>query len=140
MQAQKCLRKEYHAFLAHIAETCREVKDVQNLHEVRDFPDTLPEGLPRQPPQRQVEFIIDLVPGVTPVAKSAYRLAPTEMQELPSEPNKLLKRGFFRPSFSLGGAPDLFVNKKERSKRKVRLGHRTDIIPLKGDRRFCGER
>ena len=59
MQAQKYLRKEYHAFLAHIAETCQEVKDIQNIQEVRGFPDTFPEGLPRLPPQRQVEFRID---------------------------------------------------------------------------------
>ena len=93
------------------------MKDIQNIPKVRDFPDTFPGELPGLPPQRQVEFRIDLVPGATPVAKSPYRLAPTEMQELPSELNKLLRRGFFRPSFSLGGAPDLSVNKKERSKR-----------------------
>ena len=117
MQAQKCLRKEYHAFLAHIAETCREVKEIQNIPNVRDFPDTFPRELPKLPPQREFEFRIDLVTRATLVAKSPYRLAPTEMQELPSELNELLRRGFFRPSFSPWGATDLSVNKKECSKR-----------------------
>ncbi|GJX75202.1 putative reverse transcriptase domain-containing protein [Tanacetum coccineum] len=41
-----------------------------------------PEDLPGLPPSRQVEFQIDLVPGATPVARSLYHLAPSEMQEL----------------------------------------------------------
>ncbi|GJT36013.1 putative reverse transcriptase domain-containing protein [Tanacetum coccineum] len=50
--------------------------------ELRDFVDVFPEDLSGLPPQRQVEFRIDLVPRATPVAKSPYRLAPSEMQEL----------------------------------------------------------
>ncbi|GJW76807.1 putative reverse transcriptase domain-containing protein [Tanacetum coccineum] len=49
---------------------------------IRDFTNVFPEDLLGLPPQRQVEFRIDLVPGVTPVAKSPYRLAPSKMQEL----------------------------------------------------------
>ncbi|GJV52187.1 putative reverse transcriptase domain-containing protein [Tanacetum coccineum] len=53
-------------------------------------------------PQRQVEFRIDLIPGATPVAKSPYRLAPSEMQELPKQLQELQDKGFIRPShFSL---------------------------------------
>ncbi|KAJ9553358.1 hypothetical protein OSB04_017403 [Centaurea solstitialis] len=43
---------------------------------VRDFPDVFPDDLPGIPPERQVEFRIDLVPGAAPVAKAPYRLAP----------------------------------------------------------------
>ncbi|GJZ03944.1 putative reverse transcriptase domain-containing protein, partial [Tanacetum coccineum] len=60
---------------------------------VRDFTDVFPEDLLGLPPQRQVEFRIDLVHGVTPVTKFPYRLAPSEMQ----------------------GAPVLFVKKKDGS-------------------------
>ncbi|GJY73981.1 hypothetical protein Tco_0478412 [Tanacetum coccineum] len=56
---------------------------------VRDFVDVFPEDLSGLPPQRQVEFRIDLIPGATPVAKSPYRLAPSKMQELSGELNKL---------------------------------------------------
>ncbi|GJX98119.1 reverse transcriptase domain-containing protein [Tanacetum coccineum] len=52
------------------------------------------------PPQRQVEFCIDLVPGSTPVAKSPYRLAPSEMQELSGQLQELQDKGFIRPSHS----------------------------------------
>ncbi|KAD7117085.1 hypothetical protein E3N88_04353 [Mikania micrantha] len=64
---------------------------------------------------RQVEFCIDLIPGVGPVAKAPYRLAPSEMQELSSQLQELLDRGFIRPSSSPWGAPILFVKKKDGS-------------------------
>ncbi|GKE36798.1 reverse transcriptase domain-containing protein, partial [Tanacetum coccineum] len=52
------------------------------------------------PPQRQVEFRIDLVSGATPIAKSPYRLAPSEMQELSGQLQELQDKGFIRPSHS----------------------------------------
>ncbi|GJT24956.1 putative reverse transcriptase domain-containing protein [Tanacetum coccineum] len=55
---------------------------ISDIPLVRDFTNVFPEDLLGLPPQRQVEFRIDLVPGATPVAKSPYRLAPSEMQEL----------------------------------------------------------
>ncbi|GKE16235.1 putative reverse transcriptase domain-containing protein, partial [Tanacetum coccineum] len=55
---------------------------LSDISVVRDFVEVFPEDLSGLPPQRQVEFRIDLVPGATPVAKSPYRLAPSEMQEL----------------------------------------------------------
>ena len=79
IQARKCLQKDYHAFLAHIVDTSLETKELKNIPIVIDFPDIFPEELPGLPPQRQVEFRIDLVPGATPIAKSPYRLAPAEM-------------------------------------------------------------
>nr|GEV54676.1 retrotransposon protein, putative, Ty3-gypsy subclass [Tanacetum cinerariifolium] len=71
--------------------------------------------LPGLPPARQVEFQIDLVPGVAPVARAPYRLAPAKMQELSTQLQELSDRGFFRPSFSPWGAPVLFVKKKDGS-------------------------
>ncbi|GKB26451.1 putative reverse transcriptase domain-containing protein, partial [Tanacetum coccineum] len=55
---------------------------ISDIPMVRDFTDVFLEDLLGLPPQRQVEFRIDLVSGATPVAKSPYRLAPSEMQEL----------------------------------------------------------
>ncbi|XP_076934328.1 uncharacterized protein LOC143600560 [Bidens hawaiensis] len=51
--------------------------------------------LPGIPPDREVEFRIDLLPGTTPIAKSPYRLAPTDMQELKKQLNELLEKGSF---------------------------------------------
>ncbi|GJX71971.1 hypothetical protein Tco_0309142 [Tanacetum coccineum] len=62
---------------------------VGDISVVRDFVDVFPEDLSGLPPQRQVEFRIDLVHGATPVAKSPYRLAPLEMQELSEQLREL---------------------------------------------------
>ncbi|GJS05664.1 putative reverse transcriptase domain-containing protein [Tanacetum coccineum] len=80
---------------------------------VRDFVKVFPEDLSRLSQQRQVKFRIDLVLGATPVAKSPYRLAPSEMQELSVHLQELQDKGFIRPSHSLWGAPVLFVKKKD---------------------------
>ncbi|GJR85709.1 reverse transcriptase domain-containing protein [Tanacetum coccineum] len=61
------------------------------------------------------KFHIDLVPGATPVAKSPYRLTPSEMQELSGQLQELQDKGFIRPSHSPWGAPVLFVKKKDGS-------------------------
>nr|GFA63574.1 putative reverse transcriptase domain-containing protein [Tanacetum cinerariifolium] len=71
------------------------------------------EELPGLPPVRQVEFQIDLIPGIAPVARAPYRLAPSEMQELLNQLQELAYRGFIRPSTSPWGAPVLFVKKKD---------------------------
>ena len=55
---------------------------VSDVSVVREFADVFPEELLGIPPDRQVEFRIDWVPGAAPVAKAPYRLEPPEMQEL----------------------------------------------------------
>ncbi|GJR56034.1 putative reverse transcriptase domain-containing protein [Tanacetum coccineum] len=62
-----------------------------------------------------VEFQIDLIPGVAPVARAPYRLAPSEMKELSELLQELSDKGFIRPSSSPWGAPVLFVKKKDGS-------------------------
>nr|GEX40596.1 putative reverse transcriptase domain-containing protein [Tanacetum cinerariifolium] len=59
------------------------------------------------PPTRQVEFQIDLMPGVAPVARAPYLLAPSEMKELSKQLQELSDKGFIRPSSSPWGAPAL---------------------------------
>ncbi|GJS26139.1 reverse transcriptase domain-containing protein [Tanacetum coccineum] len=90
---------------------------LSDISVVREFKDVFPEDLSGLPPQRQVEFRIDLVPGATPIAKSPYRLAPSEMQELSGQLQELQDNGFIRPSHSPWGAPVLFVKKKDGSLR-----------------------
>ncbi|GJU00856.1 putative reverse transcriptase domain-containing protein [Tanacetum coccineum] len=82
---------------------------------VRDFVDVFPEDLSGLPPQREVEFRINLIPGATPVAKSPYRLTPLKMQELSRQLQELQDKGFIRPNHSPWGAPVLFVKKKDDS-------------------------
>ncbi|GJR77187.1 putative reverse transcriptase domain-containing protein [Tanacetum coccineum] len=73
------------------------------------------EDLPGLPPIRQVEFQIDLVPCAAPGARTPYRLAPTELQELSTQLQELSDKGFIRPSSSPCGAPVLFDKKKDGS-------------------------
>ncbi|GJS42359.1 reverse transcriptase domain-containing protein [Tanacetum coccineum] len=82
---------------------------------VCDFKEVFLDDLSGLPPQQQVEFHIDLIPGVTPIAKLPYRLAPSEMQELSEQLQELQDKGFIRPSHSLWGASVLFVKKKDGS-------------------------
>ncbi|GJV76953.1 putative reverse transcriptase domain-containing protein [Tanacetum coccineum] len=100
-----------------IAKALRNVKvdepKLGDISVVQDFVGVFPEDLLGLPPQQQVEFRIDLVPGATPVANSPYRLAPSKMQELSGQLQDLQDKGFIRPSHSLWGAPVLFVKKKD---------------------------
>ncbi|GJU37619.1 hypothetical protein Tco_1185973 [Tanacetum coccineum] len=104
-KAQEYLSKGCDVFLAHI--TTKEAKDkseekqLEDVPIVRDFPEVFPGDLPGIPPARQVEFQIDLVPGVAPVARASYRLAPSEMKELAEQLQELSDKGFIRPTFSL---------------------------------------
>nr|GEU80097.1 putative reverse transcriptase domain-containing protein [Tanacetum cinerariifolium] len=90
-------------------------KRLEHIPVVREFSKVFPKDLPGVPPVRQVEFQIDLIPKATQVARSPYRLAPLEMQELFDQLQELKDRGFIRPSTSPWGAPVLFVKKKDGS-------------------------
>ncbi|GKC55144.1 hypothetical protein Tco_1077889 [Tanacetum coccineum] len=77
--------------------------------------EVFPEELPCIPPERQVEFRIDLIPRSTLIAKTPYKLAPSEMKELMKQLQELLDKGFIRPNSSPWGAPVLFVKNKDGS-------------------------
>jgi hypothetical protein len=53
-----------------------------NICVVRDFPDVFPEELPGMPPDREVEFVIDLLPGTAPISKRPYKMSVEEQKEL----------------------------------------------------------
>nr|GEV60541.1 putative reverse transcriptase domain-containing protein [Tanacetum cinerariifolium] len=92
-------------------------KRLEEVPTIRDFPEVFPEDLPGLPLIRQVEFQIDLVPVAAPVVRASYRLAPSKMQELSTQLQELLDKGFIRPSSSPWGASVLFVKKKDGSLR-----------------------
>ena len=94
-----------------------EAKILEEVPIVCEYPDVFPEELPGMPPDRDIEFAIDLYPGTAPIAKRPYRMAPTELAELKEQLKKLQQKGFIRPSSSPWGAPVLFVTKKDGSLR-----------------------
>ena len=73
---------------------------IEDLPVISEYPEVFPEELPGLPPDRQVEFRIDIIPGAAPIARAPYRLAPTEMKELRTQLDELLAKGFIRPSSS----------------------------------------
>nr|GEU83651.1 hypothetical protein [Tanacetum cinerariifolium] len=89
-------------------------KQLQDVPVICNFPEFL-DDLPGLPPPRQVEFKIELIPGVAPVACAPYRLAPSELKELSDQLKELSEKGFIRPSSSPWGDPVLFVKKKDES-------------------------
>jgi hypothetical protein len=80
---------------------------------VCEYPDVFPEELPGMPPDRDIEFIIELVPGTAPIAQRAYRINPQELEELKRQLADMLSKGLIRPSVSPWGSPILFVDKRD---------------------------
>jgi hypothetical protein len=124
----------------------------RNIRVVREFPDVFPEELPGMPPDREVEFVIDLLPRTTPISKRPYNMPVEELKELKKQLIELQEAGYIRLSFSPWGAPVLFVQKKDGSQRmcvdsrslndvtiknKYPLPHIEDLFDqMRGDRVF----
>jgi hypothetical protein len=67
---------------------------------VCEYANVFPDELPGMPPDRDIEFAIELQPGTTPISKRPYRMPPTELAELKKQLQELLDKGFIRPSTS----------------------------------------
>ncbi|GKE32819.1 putative reverse transcriptase domain-containing protein, partial [Tanacetum coccineum] len=90
-------------------------KKQEEIVVVRDFPEVFLDDLSGLPPIQEIGFRIELTPGAMSVPKSPYRLAPSELEELPGQLKELQDKGFIRPISSPWGAPVLFVKKKDGS-------------------------
>ena len=117
MTAQRMLCKGCQGYLAYVVETRKKGTIMDEILVVREFQDVFLNDIARLPPDRGVEFTIDLISGTEPISIPPYRTAPTELRELKALLGELLSKGFIRPSTSLWGAPVLFVKKKDGSLR-----------------------
>jgi hypothetical protein len=81
------------------------------------YADVFPYELPGMPPDRDIEFAIELQPGTAPISKRPYRMPPAELVELKKQLQELLEKCFICPSTSPWGCPTLFVKKKDESLR-----------------------
>jgi hypothetical protein len=90
---------------------------LENIPVVCEYPDVFPDELPGMPPNRDVEFVMELQPGTAPISKRPYRMPPNELAELKLQLQELLDKGYIRPSASPWGCPALFVKKKDHSLR-----------------------
>jgi hypothetical protein len=84
---------------------------------VYEFPDVFPEELLGMPPNHEIEFVIELVPGTAPIFKRPYRMVANQLPELKEQLQELLDKGYIRPSASPWEAPVIFVPKKDGTQR-----------------------
>ena len=117
MTASKILRKCCQGYLAFVVDRRQEGTRLEDIPIVKEFPDVFPNDISGLPPDREVAFTIDLIPGTEPISIPPYRMAPAELRELKAQLEELLSKGFIRPSISPWGAPVLFVKKKDGSLR-----------------------
>ena len=82
-----------------------------------EYVDFFPDELLELPPQRDVDFGIELHPGTSTISMTPHRMAPVELQELRVQLQGLLDKGFMKPSTSPWGAPVLFAKKKGKTLR-----------------------
>ncbi|XP_035837690.1 uncharacterized protein LOC110898590 [Helianthus annuus] len=117
LKVSKCIQKGHLAYLVYALEA-KEEKKLEEVAVVAEFPEVFPEDLPGLPPDKQIEFRIDLIPGATPIVKAPYRLAPTEMKELRNQLQELLDKGFIH---------DILIYSKSR---ETHEGHLRAILKL----------
>ena len=112
IEAKRLLCKGCETYLAHVIDKSTPEVTLDNVPIVQEFSDVFPEDLLCLPPDRELEFEIELLPGSAPVFIPPYRMVPAELKELKSQLQDLLDKGFIRPSVSPCDAPVLFVKNK----------------------------
>jgi hypothetical protein len=115
-KAFKLLKKGCTAFLCAVEALETPELEPKDIPVVQEFLDVFQE-VPSLPPDRELEFAIELLPGTAPIFKAPYRMAPVELVELKKQLQELLDKGLIQPSVSPWGAPVLFVKEKDGSLR-----------------------
>ncbi|XP_061376293.1 uncharacterized protein LOC133318320 [Gastrolobium bilobum] len=117
LQVRKELLRGAEGYLLLIESENTVDTQLQNIHVVSEFVEVFPDEIPRLPPHREIEFPIELLPGVGPISIAPYRMAPLELRELKKQIEELLSKEFIRPSTSPWGAPTILIKKKDGSLR-----------------------
>ncbi|XP_031120829.1 uncharacterized protein LOC116024066 [Ipomoea triloba] len=106
---RKYAQKGYEVYLCLVQDTEVEKLEISRIPVVREFPDVFPDDLAGMPPERGVEFTIDLMPGTSPISKAPYRMAPKEIEELKVQLGELeLNRVTIKNKYPLPIIDDLF--------------------------------
>ncbi|WVZ80799.1 hypothetical protein U9M48_028250 [Paspalum notatum var. saurae] len=120
-----------HKQLSHIV-NATEAQLIEKIPVVSDFPDMFPEELPGVPTDSDVEFSFELVPGIAPVSRRPYRMAPDELKELKVQLQEQLDKGFIHPSSSPWGCLALFVEKKDQGRKRLCVYYRPlNVVTVK---------
>jgi len=105
----------YH--IVRVIDVESETPSLESVPVVNEFPKVFPNDLPDIPPEREIDFGIDLLPDTQPISIPPYGMVPAELKELKEKLKDLLDKGFIQPSISPWGALVLFVQKKDGSLR-----------------------
>ncbi|KAH9801781.1 Endonuclease [Citrus sinensis] len=118
ISAARLLNGGCKGYLASVViETEEQRPKLEDIPMVNEFHEVFPKELTRMPPDREIEFKIDLLPRIASISKAPYKMAPSELKELKSPLQELLDKVYIRPSHSSWGAPVLFIKKKDGSMR-----------------------
>jgi hypothetical protein len=98
---------------------------------VNEFLDVFPEELLGMPPDRDIEFVIELKPGTPPIYKTPFRMTAPELAELKEHIKEQLEKGFIHPSSSPWGSPMIFLLKKDGTQRLYVDNHALNEVTIK---------
>ena len=100
LKASRLLRQGYQRFIATVLRKDEIGTKIENISVVKECLDVFPEDLSGLPPDREVKFTIDVLPGIVPISKAPYQMTPVEINELKIQLQELLDKGFIKPSAS----------------------------------------
>ncbi|KAH0720184.1 hypothetical protein KY290_005094 [Solanum tuberosum] len=112
LKARKMIFKGYIYHLVWVKDSNCETPTLDYVLLVNEFPEVFPEDIPRVPPEREIDFGIDILPDTQPISISPYRMSLAELKKLKEQLKELLDNSFIKPSISLWGARVLFVKNK----------------------------
>ena len=79
VQATSLIEHGCECYLAYVFEAKDKPLDLKGVRVVEEFVDVFPKELPGLPPNREIDFTIDLVPGIAPISQPPYRMAPAKL-------------------------------------------------------------
>ncbi|XP_070019480.1 uncharacterized protein [Nicotiana sylvestris] len=82
LKTRKMISKGYIYHLVQVKDVDAQIPTLQSVPIVNEFPEVFPEDLPGIPPDREINFGIDLLPGTKPISIPPYRMAPAKLKEL----------------------------------------------------------
>jgi hypothetical protein len=112
IQARRSIRKGDCTYLAYVTTKLEGELKLENVPVMCDYPNVFLEVYLGLPPDWEIEFTIDFVPGTQPIHKAPYRMAPTKLKELKEQLQELVDRGFIRLSVSPWGSTGVVCEKE----------------------------
>lgn len=128
---EELLKVEAQVFTMFVSLRAESKANIAEFSEVCHFLEVFRDDINDLPPKREVEFIIDLIPGTRPISMVPYRMSLAKLVELKEKLEDLLYTKFIRASVSPWGAPTLLVKKKDGSMRLYIDYHQLNKVTIK---------